>query len=97
MIKYCKASYSLYDVRIIVIIIIIIIIIMKSSSDRDNNYFHYVIQRKAGRLRNYAYYHPAGLDVIMMVYHLLYELFVFVFGLFLVSVGGLGWWAGGIE
>jgi hypothetical protein len=36
------------------------------------------------------YYHPAGYDVLMVVYHLLYELLVF----FVVEVGGLGWWAG---
>jgi hypothetical protein len=62
--------------------IIIIMIIMKSSFNRDNNYCHYVIQ---------IYYHPAGLDVIMVVYHLLYGLLVF----FLVWVGGLGWFSGG--
>jgi hypothetical protein len=32
------------------------------------------------------YYYPAGLDVFMVVYHLLYELLVF----FSVWVGGLG-------
>jgi hypothetical protein len=64
------------------IIIIIIIIIIKSSFSRDNNYSHYVIQRIAG------FMHPAGLDVIMVVYHLLYDLLLFFF---LVWVGGLGW------
>jgi hypothetical protein len=62
---------------------------MKSSFDRDNNYCHYVIQRIAGFAIT-LYYHPAGLDVIMVVYNLLYELLVFVS----VWVGGLGWWAG---
>jgi hypothetical protein len=36
------------------------------------------------------YFHPAGLDVVMVVYHLLYDLLMF----FSVWVGGLGWWAG---
>jgi hypothetical protein len=60
---------------------------MKSSFSRDNNYCHYVIQRIAG-VAITLYYHPAGLlDVIMVVYHLLYGLLIF----FLVWVGGLGW------
>jgi hypothetical protein len=63
---------------------------MNSSVDRDNNYCHYVIQRIDGFTIT-LYYHPAGLDVIMVVYHLLSELLVF----FSVWVGGLGWWAGG--
>jgi hypothetical protein len=54
----------------IIIIIIIIIIIMKSSTDRDNNYCHYVIQRIAGFAIT-LYYYPAGLGVVMVVYHLL--------------------------
>jgi hypothetical protein len=63
---------------------------MKSSFNRDNNYCHYVIQRIAGFAMT-LYYHPAGLGVIMVVNHLLYELLVF----FSVSVGGLGWWGEG--
>jgi hypothetical protein len=63
---------------------------MKSSFNRDNNYCHYVIQRIAGFAIT-LYYHPAGLDVLMVVYHLLYGLLIF----FLVWVGGLGGLAGG--
>jgi hypothetical protein len=63
---------------------------MKSSFDRyKNNYCHYVIQRIAG-LAITLYYHSAGLDVIMVVYHLLYELLVF----FSVWVGGWPWLVG---
>jgi hypothetical protein len=65
-------------------------IIMKSSFNRDNNHCHYyVIQRIAGFAIT-LYYHPAGLDVVMVVYHLLYDLLIF----FLVWVGGggFGWW-----
>jgi hypothetical protein len=68
---------------------------MKSSFNRENNYFHYVtcIQRIAGFAIT-LYYHPAGLDVVMVVYHLLYDLLVF----FSVWVGGLlGWWAAGSQ
>jgi hypothetical protein len=65
---------------------------MKSSFDRDNNYCHYVIQRIAGFAIT-LYYHPARLDVVMVVYHLLYDLLVF----FSVWVGGLSWWAGGSQ
>jgi hypothetical protein len=64
---------------------------MKSSFNRDNNnYCHYVIQKIAGFAIT-LYYHPAGLDVVMVVYHLLYDLLVFAS----VWVGGLGWRAGG--
>jgi hypothetical protein len=62
---------------------------MKSSFDRDNNYCHYVIHRIAGFAIT-LYYHPVGLDVVMVVYHLLYDLLIF----FLVWVGGLGWLVG---
>jgi hypothetical protein len=65
---------------------------MKSSFNIDNNYCHHVIQRIAGFAFT-LYYHPAGLDVVMVVYHLLYDLLVF----FSVWVGGLGWWAGGSQ
>jgi hypothetical protein len=67
-----------------------IIIIMKSSFYKD---CHYVIQRITGGFAITLYYHPAGLDdVVVVVCHLLYELLVF-FSVF--WVGGLGWWAGG--
>jgi hypothetical protein len=67
------------------------VLIMKSSFNRDNNnYCHYVIQKIAGFAIT-LYYHPAGLDVVMVVYHLLYDLLVFAS----VWVGGLGWRAGG--
>jgi hypothetical protein len=62
---------------------------MKSSFNRDNNHCHYVIQRIAGFAIT-LYYHTAGLDVVMVVYHLLYDLLIF----FLVWVGGLGWLVG---
>jgi hypothetical protein len=65
---------------------------MKSSFNRDNNYCHYVIQRIVGFAIT-LYYHPAGLDVVMVVYHILYDLLIF----FSVWVGGLGWWAGGVK
>jgi hypothetical protein len=65
---------------------------MKSSFNRDNNYFHYIIQRIAGFAIT-LYYHPAGLDVVMVVYHLLYDLLV----CFSVWVGGLCWWTGGSQ
>jgi hypothetical protein len=63
-----------------------VIIIMKSSFNRDNNYCHYVIQRIAGFAIT-LYYHPAGLDVVIVVYRLLDDLLIF----FSVWVGGLGW------
>jgi hypothetical protein len=68
---------------------------MKSSFNRDhNNYCASLRHSKNSRLRNYAILssdHPAGLDVVMVVYHLLYDLLVFAS----VWVGGLGSWAGG--
>jgi hypothetical protein len=63
---------------------------MKSSVDRDNNYCHYVILRNAGFAITLNY-HPAGCDVVMVVYRLLCGLSAF----FSVLVDGLGQWAGG--
>jgi hypothetical protein len=57
-------------------LIIIIIIIITSSFNRDDKYCHYGIQRIAGFAIT-LYYHPAGLGVVIVVYHLLYELLVF--------------------
>jgi hypothetical protein len=64
---------------------------MKSSFNRDNNYCHYVIQRTAGFAMT-PYYHPAGLDAVMVVYHLLYDLLIFF--LVWVDVGGWSWLVG---
>jgi hypothetical protein len=64
---------------------------MKSSFNRDNNYCHYVIQSIAG-FEITLYYHPAGLDVVMVVYHLLYDLLIFL--LVWVDVGGWSWLVG---
>jgi hypothetical protein len=38
---------------------------------------HYIIQRRIAGFAITLYYHPAGLDVVMVVYHLLCELLVF--------------------
>jgi hypothetical protein len=62
---------------------------MKSSFDRDNNYCHCVIQRIAGFTIT-LYYHPAGLDVVIVVYHLLCELLVSFRSASVVLVGGQG-------
>jgi hypothetical protein len=67
---------------------------MKSSFNRDNNYCHYVIQRIADFAIT-LYYHPTGLDVVMVVYHLLYELLLLVF--FSVWAGRWSWLVGGGE
>jgi hypothetical protein len=52
-----------------ILLLLLLLFIMKSSFNRDNNFCHYVIQRIAGFAIT-LYYHPAGLDVIMVVYHL---------------------------